>query len=52
MANKGKRYVEKILLLKPDFPDRGRILIRHFIKSEQLVATLIEGLKKVGLDLD
>ncbi len=48
----GCRYVEEVLKLKPDFPDRGRILIRHFIKSEELVATLIEGLKKAGLDLD
>ncbi len=44
--------MEEVLKLKPDFPDRGRILIRHFIKSEELVATLIEGLKKAGLDLD
>lgn len=49
--NEGKRNVEKILLLKPDFPVRGRALIRHFIKSEELVATLIEGLKKAGLNL-
>jgi adenylate cyclase len=47
----GNRHVEKLLMLKPDFPARGRILIRHFIKSEELAATLIEGLRKSGLNL-
>ena len=47
----GNRNVEEILKLKPDFPARGRLLIKHFIKSDELVEELIEGLKKAGLDL-
>jgi tetratricopeptide (TPR) repeat protein len=47
----GNREVEKILKLKPDFPARGRILIQHLIKSDELVESHIEGLKKAGLDL-
>ena len=47
----GNRNVEEVLKLKPDFPARGRLLIRHFIKSDELVELFIEGLKKSGLDL-
>jgi len=48
----GNRNVEEILKLKPDFPARGRLLIRHFIKSDELIDRMIEGLKKAGLDLE
>ena len=47
----GNRNVEEILKLKPDFQARGRSLIKHFIKSDELVEGHIEGLKKSGLDL-
>jgi adenylate cyclase len=47
----GNRNVEEVLKLKPDFQARGRLLIRHFIKSDELVELFIEGLKKYGLDL-
>ena len=48
----GNRNVEEVLKLKPDFPNRGRVLIKHLIKSEELVECFIEGLKKSGLDLE
>jgi len=47
----GNRNVEEVLKLKPDFPIRGRLLIERFIKSDELVECMIEGLKKAGLDL-
>jgi TolB-like protein len=47
----GIQNVEEILNLKPDFPARGRSLIQHFIKSDELLESHIEGLKKSGLDL-
>jgi hypothetical protein len=47
----GNTNVEEVLRLKPDFPARGRLLIRHFIKSDELVELFIGGLKKSGLDL-
>ena len=50
-TKEGNRNVEEVLKLKPDFPARGRLLIRHFIKSDELVELHIEGLKKSGLDL-
>ncbi len=47
-----KRVVENLLKLKPDFPSRGRILIGHYIKFEEILERLIEGLNKVGLSLE
>ncbi len=47
----GKRAVEKLLELKPDFPSRGRILIKHYIKFDDIFDRIIDGLDKVGLSL-
>jgi adenylate cyclase len=47
----GNRYVEEVLKLKPDFSARGRFLIKHFIKSDELYECHLEGLRKSGLDL-
>ena len=44
--------VEDLLKLKPDFPTRGRVLIKHYIKFEEIVERMIEGLNKVGLSID
>jgi len=48
----GKLATETLLKLKPDFPTRGQVLIQHYIKFEEIVARIVEGLKKVGLSLD
>ena len=48
----GRRVVKDILKLKPDFQSRGRFLIERFIKSDELVECMMEGLKKAGLDFD
>jgi adenylate cyclase len=48
----GKQALEKLLELKPDFPERGRILIKHYIKFDDLVDRVIEGLKKIGLEVE
>lgn len=48
----GKRAVKDLLKLKPNFPTRGRILIGHYIKFEEIVERVIEGLRKLGLNLD
>jgi len=47
----GKKFVENLLKLKPDFPSRGRVLIKHYIKFEDILETIIEGLNKVGLSI-
>lgn len=51
-VEEGKRAVENLLKLKPEFPDRGRVLIKHYIKFEDIVENMIEGLKKVGLYIE
>ena len=48
----GKLAAETLLKLKPDFPTRGQVLIQHYIKFEEIVARVFDGLGKVGLDLD
>jgi len=48
----GKQFVENLLKLKPDFPSRGRALIRHYIKFEDIVERVIEGLRKSGLNIE
>jgi adenylate cyclase len=45
----GKRAVENLLKLRPDFPSRARILIKHYIKFDDIVERMIDGLRKVGL---
>ena len=48
----GKRAAEDLLKLKPDFPTRGRVLIEHYIKFEDIVERTIDGLNKVGLKIE
>ena len=45
----GRKAVIELLNLKPDFTERGRILIGHYIKFEDIVEQVIEGLKAVGI---
>ena len=47
----GRQAAEKLLMLKPDFPSRGRILIDYYIKFKEIVERTIEGLKKVSIRL-
>ena len=47
--DEGKQAAEDLLRLKPDFPSRGTVLIRHYIKFKEIVERTIEGLNKVGL---
>ncbi len=48
----GKKYAEKALEIKPDFPGKARDLIGRFIKFEEILERMIEGLNKVGLRID
>jgi TolB-like protein len=47
----GKGAVENLLKLKPDFTTRGRILIGRYIKFEDVLERVIEGLSKSGLSM-
>ena len=44
-----KRSAADLLALKPDFADRGRRLISRFIKQDDIVQQVIQGLKKAGV---
>jgi TolB-like protein len=47
----GRQAAETLLALKPDFPARGRILIGHYIKFDDIAGDIIDGLGKVGLNI-
>jgi tetratricopeptide (TPR) repeat protein len=47
----GKEFAERLLELKPDFLNRGRILIRHYIKYDDIVDRVIDGLHRVDLKI-
>jgi len=48
----GKKACDNLLKLKPDFSSRGRVLIKHHIKFDDILARTVEGLNKVGLSID
>ncbi len=50
-ADEGSRYAEALLTIMPDFSDRGRILIKHWVKTDELFECMIDGLKKSGLEI-
>jgi tetratricopeptide (TPR) repeat protein len=47
----GRKAAAELLKLKPDFAARGRILIRHYIKFDDIFERVIKGLKAVGLEV-
>ena len=47
----GRQATENLLALKPDFPARGRILIGHYIKYDDIAGDIIDGLGKVGVKI-
>jgi TolB-like protein len=47
----GQACVRALLALKPDFVQRGRILIGRYIKFEDIVDRIIEGLNAVGIKI-
>ncbi|MEJ2109432.1 MAG: hypothetical protein P8Z37_05870 [Acidobacteriota bacterium] len=46
----GRHAADKLLKLKPDFARRGRILISRYVKFDEIVERLIDGLNRVGVD--
>ena len=49
--DEGKAAVAELLTLKPEFRERGRILIGHGIKFEDITSRLEEGLANCGLKI-
>jgi adenylate cyclase len=48
----GKKAVEDLLKLKPNFSTRGRVLIKNYIKFDDIYRHMIEGLNQVGLRIE
>jgi adenylate cyclase len=44
-----KTALNQLLKLEPDFATRGRSLISRYVKVDDLIDTIIEGLRKAGL---
>jgi hypothetical protein len=44
-----KTAIKELRKLEPDFAVRGRWLISRYVKVDELVDTIIEGLRKAGL---
>ena len=47
--DEAKTAVGQLLKLEPDFATRGRLLISRYVKVDDLVDTIIEGLRQAGL---
>jgi hypothetical protein len=47
----GQACVRALLALKPDFAQHGRILIGRYIKFDDIVDRIIEGLGKLGMNI-
>ncbi len=48
----GQTAIQSLLALKPDFARRGRILIGRYIKYEDIANRTIDGLGKLGMNID
>ena len=41
-----------LLACKPDFQKRGRVLIQHYIKFDEIIEKAITGLGRVGIEVE
>ncbi len=48
----GQACVRALLVLKPDFAQRGRMLIGRYVKFEDIVDSIVEGLGKLGMNIE
>ena len=46
-----KSQIEELLLIKPDFEVKAKYLISRYVKVEELVLHILDGLKKAGIQL-
>jgi tetratricopeptide (TPR) repeat protein len=49
--DEGIRAGKDLLQCKPDFTTRGRVLIKHYIKFDEIIERVILGLGRVGIDV-
>ncbi|WP_163339525.1 hypothetical protein [Desulfopila sp. IMCC35008] len=48
-SENGKKFIEKLLRLRPDFRVKGKMLIGNYIKSDVIADKVFEGLARSGL---
>ena len=51
-TKEGKYAVGALLKLKPDFAKRGKALIKHYIKFDDICDRVLKGLKRAGLNIE
>jgi len=51
-TKQGKHALDALLKLKPDFAKRGKALIKHYIKFDDIVDRMQVGLSNVGLEIE
>jgi hypothetical protein len=51
-AAQSKKAVAELLAIKPDFLERGHILIHHCVKNPDMKGRVVEGLAVGGLVLE
>ena len=50
-TDEGVQAGKDLIKCKPDISTRGRVLIQHYIKFDEITEKVIAGLKKVGIDV-
>lgn len=50
-TEEGRRFAAQLLSLKPDFIERGRRLVQHYIKFDDLTDRVIAGLGAAGVEV-
>ena len=48
----GQGCVRDLLALKPDFAERGRVLIGRYVKFQDIADGIVEGLGKLGMNIE
>jgi hypothetical protein len=51
-AVEGRKWVMKLLKMRPDFKSKGRTLIERYIKFESIEKDVILGLKKAEMSIE
>jgi len=50
-ATNAKKHIADLASLRPDFPDKAEMLLRRYIKEDDLIAKIMDGLVKAGMKL-
>ncbi len=48
----GQMALKKVFDLKPDFRERGMVLIKHFLKFDEVLVPFLDGLRALGMEMN